>query len=230
MKKTLTILIAGVLAAATCCLALTGCGGDKKKTNATEATKAPTVAATVAPTTAPTVAATLAPQEQSTYAPEDDDDTQAPEATDAQDDGDNSGLYGGMTYQDAILSAMNYAGSGYQCVSYDQRYRNNQEAWYVGLQATDGTDATVYYVYVNSDGCVPQSNIPSRGSNTVYAGISQNDAQSTVLNSLGGTDDLEIVSVTQSYYGDDEAWLIMVSDADGTTYTAYVGDGFCEFV
>lgn len=229
MKRILTIMIAGVLVLAMC-LALVGCGGDNKKTDATEATKAPTTAPTVAPTAAPTSAATLAPIEQVTLAPDDDDDDD--DDDDWSDDDGYGDLYGGLDGQSAILKAMDFAGPGYQCVYYDREYLSNQEAWFIGLQATDGDDDTVYYVYVNADRCVPQTAIPSRGerddydSDDIYAGMTRYEAQIKAIQNLGDTADLGVVSATQGYYGDMEAWVFHITGANNKDFVCYVGSDF----
>lgn len=236
MKKILTMVIAGVLIAAMC-FALVGCGDDNKKNDATSATKAPTTAATTAPTSAPTSAATLVPvPQQATLVPQNDaTDAPADGDDDINEDGDGN-YYGGLDSQSAILKAMDFAGPGYQCVYYDKQYLSNQEAWYIGLQATDGDDDTVYYLYVNADRCIPQTAIPSRGegsdydSDDVYAGLTRYEAQIKAIQNLGDTADLGVVSATQGYYQDSvEAWVFHITGAHNQDYVCYVGADFCYF-
>lgn len=237
MKKIICIVLALMMIAATATV-LGGCGDDKSKSSSkTDATKA-TQAATTAQTSAPTaVLTTLAPTptqaevteagDEPTVVPDDDDDN-----TDAY-----YGIYGGLSGQDAILKALSYAGAGYQCVYYDHQYLRNQEAWYIGLQASEGTDGAVYYLYVNDNECVPVTEIPNIGGQNSgdsgifsedYAGISEQEA---IFKALGMMEEEYVcVSSEAASYGGSEYWLIGIqkSDSDGSDiYYFYVNGDSC---
>lgn len=70
--------------------------------------------------------------------------------------------YAGMTLQAATQQAFDegVVSGGYKCVSQEQRFLRNREAWYLGFQTTDGSDETVYYVYVGDGFTVPEQEIP----------------------------------------------------------------------
>ena len=240
MKKIVCLILAVLMIAATATV-LSGCGDDKSKSSsATEATKAPTVAPTQAPTVMPTAQlSTLSGQPLETLAPQ-VEETAAPveeQTEEQQNSGDNGsdyyGTYGGLTGQNAILAALNYAGEGYQCVSYEQRYLQNSEAWYIGIQAADGSDPTVYYLYVNANDCVPTGDIPSISGgngegNGNYAGIPEQEA---IIKALGMRDEVcTCVSSEQSGVGGTEYWRIGIQsndDPDGEIYYYLVSSDSC---
>ncbi len=208
MKKFVCIFLAALMIAATCMI-LAGCGEDKK--DAKKATVAPTVAPTQAPTVVPTAAATLAPiTELSTDAPQEEQ----PQET------QNPDLYGGITSAEAVEQALYYVGEGYEVVSNVQSYMYEQEAWYVGVKAFT-QDSTVYYMYINSSGIYPQTEIPDRTSpqSGLWGDITLDQAVSMVRSYLG--EGWTVTGSTQSYYGDDEAWNI-TAETEDSTYILYV--------
>lgn len=198
-----------------------GCGEDKTKSDKKGATKA-TVSATetVSPTAPTTALSTLTPAPIETLAPQNDDDpTEVQSDNDGQQDYYNA--YGGLSGQEAILKALSYVGAGYQCVYYDRQYLHNQEAWYIGIQASEGTDSTVYYLYVNENECVPVSEIPNIGGNNSedsgvfepnYAGISEQEAIFAALGSVEG--EYACVSSEQAGIGATEYWRIGIQQID----------------
>lgn len=222
MKKivlAVSIVIALVLLAATAVI-VTGCGEDKSKSSSkTDSTKAPTSAttATVAATLPTTSSYTLAPVPQATNG---DDETTAPDETTAaatEDDEEGYyGQYGGISGQDAILKALGYAGAGYQCVSYEKQYLQNREAWFVGVQATSGSDDTVYYLYVNADECVPVTDIPAVGDNSDqpgnHGGITQKQAVAIALQNVDGN--YSCISYEQIEIDGVEYWRVGLQNDD----------------
>ena len=231
MKRILCIVLALLMVSATA-LVLGGCGDDKSKSSSkTEATKAPTIAATTAPTTPTAAKNTLATVQPQT---DNDDETDATEEQPTDQDPSDAeyyGEYGGLSGQEAILRALDYSGSGYQCVSYDKQFLQGQEAWYVGIQATQGNDDTVYYLYVNADQIVPETEIPAiddnGNGNDLYAGITEQEAINTVLDMYG--DGYICVSSEEAGAGATEYWRIGVQDNAGEEAVVYywVNDTEC---
>lgn len=205
MKRFVCLLIAVAMIAAAC-LVLTGCGDDKKDEK--KATTASTQAATQVATTAQ--GATLAPAQQNTPA------LQPTQAQNTQ----QSDVYGGLTSDEAAAQALDFAGQGYEVVSGEQRYLGNDEAWYIGVKAFV-EDSTVYYMYINSDGITPESEIPDRSNpqSGVYAGMTLDEAVQMVLDYLG--EGWNVVGSEQRYLRNDEAWFIYASDDGGETVSYY---------
>lgn len=233
MKKFLCITLVLLIMAAAATI-LVGCGEDKSKSSsAAQATKAPTSAATAAtvPTTSLT---TLAPAQQNTQPDQDDEtaDQQEAEPVDPSD-AEYYNEYGGISGQQAILKALSYAGQGYQCVSYDKRYLQNQEAWFVGVQAAYGEDETVYYLYVNADQCVPVTDIPAIGGSSddqpgSYGGITQTKAIAIAIQNQEG--EYSCTSSEQVEIDGVEYWRIGLQsddDGDGQTYYFLVNSYSC---
>ena len=68
--------------------------------------------------------------------------------------------YGGLTELEAADKLRAYAPDGYGVVSSERSYLRNQEKWYMGIMASDGSDSEVYYYYVDSNEIDPQGNEP----------------------------------------------------------------------
>lgn len=230
MKKAICIGVA-LLLLVVLGIAVSSCGkNDKSKSSSnTESTKAPTTAttATVAATAPTTSSYTLAPVPQATDG--DQDDTTAAteeEASETSETTDNGyyGEYGGLSGQDAILQALGYAGSGYQCVSYEKQYLQGQEAWYIGVQAAAGSDETVYYIYVNSDQIVPVSDIPAVGDDSNqpgnYGGVSQKQAVAIALQNVDGN--YSCVSYEQVEIDGTQYWRIGLQNNDSGEVSYYL--------
>lgn len=230
MKKAICIAVALLLVAALG-ITISFCSkNDKSKTSSkTESTKAPTTAttATVAATAPTTSSYTMAPVPQATDADHDDETTAATEdetqTSETTDEG-YYGEYGGLSGQDAILQALGYAGSGYQCVSYEKQYLQGQEAWYIGVQATAGSDETVYYIYVNSDQVVPVTDIPAVGDNSDqpgnYGGVSQKQAVAIALQNVDGN--YSCVSYEKIEVDGTQYWRIGLQDDDSGDVSYYL--------
>lgn len=242
MKKIICVLLAISMIAATAAI-LGGCGDDKSKKSDKDATTATSAATEVLSTTASTeVLSTIASTEAETLDPQEDDPTEDdPQEVTEEPATEQSyyDSYGGLTGQEAILKATEYAGAGYQCVYYDRQYLRNQEAWYIGVQAADGSDDAVYYLYVNANECVPVTEIPAIGGEIseeteeeviedIFAGISEQDAINKAIDSM--EEDYTCVSSEQSEVGGAEYWLIgiqEVGDDSGEVLYFYVNSDAC---
>ncbi len=213
MKKIVCILLAFAVLAATAAV-LGGCGKEKTKSSKSASTEADA-------TVPPAELSTLSPSASELPASEhsEGDDTQAKGA-------DNHGaaydsVYGGISGQEAILKALDAVGAGYQCVFYSRRNLRNQEAWYLGIRTSDGSDSTVYHLYVNQDRCVPEEEIPNiggdnrRGSGIFeesFAGIAEQEAIFKALDTQN--EDHLCVSSEQSALDGREYWLIGIRQSD----------------
>ena len=235
MKKILCIVLALSMIAATA-LVISGCGDDKSKSSSkTEATKAPTTAATTAPTTSATRNnAAPAPGETQNEQESETTDEQIPTDPVDSTDAEYYNNYGGLSGQQAILKALNFAGEGYQCVSYDKQYLQNQEAWYVGVQATDGSNDTVYYIYVNADQCVSETEIPaiSAGGSTdpdSHGGVTEAQAINIAIQNQEG--EYSCVAAEAIEIDGDEYWRIGLqsSDSEDTTVHYYLVNRYSCF-
>ena len=231
MKKILCIVLA-LLVLAALGIFIGSCSKNKSESSSsspTEATKAPATQATAATAAAtPTYPrATLAPVARETQNEQYDETTPTEETPTEREDSTDSeyyGQYGGISGQDAILKALDYAGAGYQCVHYDREYLQNQEAWYVGVQAADGSDDTIYYLYVNADQCVPVAEIPdisgnNSGGSEDHAGISEQEAISRTLEMY--EDDYTYVSSEPVTVNGGEYWRIGLKSLDETDDEIY---------
>lgn len=208
MKRSVCLLIVVAMIAAVC-FAFAGCGDDKKKEDAKKSEATSAQAATQAAATAQNM--TSAPVQQN---------PQTPDATQAQDAPQDSDIYGGITSVEAAEQALAFAGEGYEVVSNEQRYLRNVEAWFVGVKAFT-EDSTVYYMYINSDGVTPVSEIPDRSNpqSGVYAGMTLDEAVQMVCDYLG--EGWNVVGSEQRYLRNDEAWFIYASDDGGETVSHY---------
>lgn len=234
MKKILCIILALSMIVATA-MVISGCGDDKSKSSSkTDATKAPTSAATVATSSATQGSAVPVPQATQDDQQNETTDEQIPtdpvDATDAE----YYNNYGGLTGQQAILKALGFAGEGYQCVSYDKQYLQNQEAWYVGVQATDGSDNTVYYIYVNADQCVAETEIPSIGGGSdtdpaAHGGVTEAQAINIAIQNQEG--EYSCVSADAIEIDGSEYWRIglQASDSTDTTVRYYLVNRYSCF-
>lgn len=216
MKKIITLLLAAAMMTASCAV-LTACGNKDKKKDAEKATTA--VSATVAATQAAAQPATNAPQQQ-----DQQQATAAPDNAATQASAQASDVYAGKTAEQAKQAALDYAGSGYEAVSAEQKYLRNREAWLIGVKAFT-TDSTIYYIYVLEDEAVPQTDIPDRGNGQegVYGGLTLDQAMQAAKEYAGG--DWAMVSSEQKYLRNQEAWLIGASrDGGETIYYLYVNE------
>lgn len=195
MKKVISLLLALLMTAAV--IMLSGCNEKKSNPKATQATDVPDA-----------VLSTVSPAELKPLT-EQGGDTEAYHT-----------VYGGMTGQEAILEALGYVGAGYQCVSFEKRYLRNDEAWYIGIRASNGSDDTVYHLYVNKNRCVPQQDIPTLGGKNRkdegvfeenYAGISEQEA---IFKAVGMAGDYVCVSSEQTEKDGTEYWRIGVQKTD----------------
>ena len=235
MKRIICFILTLTVAAASA-LMFTGCG-DKDKKDATEATAAATTAATT-PTVKPAEMSTVTTAPVETLGQlQNNNSTEAAQPTEGSTTSAYYDTYGGLTGQQAILKAISYVGAGYQCVYYDQRYLRNQEAWYIGVQASEGEDTTVYYLYVNESSCVPVNEIPNIGGNnqadsgvfsTEYAGISEQEAIVRALDMCG--DKYGCIYSDHAELNGVEYWKIgvqEVNNTDGEILTYYVNADSC---
>lgn len=161
----------------------------------------------------------------------------ATQATENQ--GGNQGFdtpYGGMTARDAVLRSLEYVGAGYECVSCERSLLRNQEAWHLGLRASDGSDETVYYVYINEETCMPVGEIPTIGGENRegsgvfsirYAGICEQDA---IFRAIEAAGEYLCVSCEESESDGAECWLVGVvkkNTSDNTVRYFYVNKDSC---
>lgn len=209
MKKIICILLAALMAAA--CLALTGCDAEKK---AADPTQTPTVEATQTPTE-------VAAQETPTSAPA----TQAPPQQDDQpQSADDSEIYGGITSVEAAEAALAYAGEGYEVKSNERAYFRNNEAWLVGVMAFT-EDSTIYYLYVNKDDVIPQTDIPDRssGQSGLWGDITLDQAMQYAKAAINS--EWRAVGSEQRYLSNQEAWYITFESPDGNEHVYVYVDG-----
>lgn len=139
-------------------------------------------------------------------------------------------IYAGIWEQSAMNSALEYAGSSYMVVSTEKAYLRNVEKWLVGIQKIDGSDDTVYYLYVDDKEVVPQSELPSGegadiSEDKIYAGLWEQSAMNNAIEYMGS--DYMVVSTEKAYLRNVEKWLIGLKKADGSDDTVvyvYVDD------
>lgn len=162
MKRIICVLSVFMLAAV--CMVLTAC---EKQTDDPTVGATETIEATVAQSTVSPIGAEKAPQEDiqtETTGQDSENVIGQPETAAAMEEPEfkSDDVYAGITLQAATQQAFDegVVSGGYKCVSQEQRFLRNREAWYLGFQTTDGSDATVYYVYVGDGFTVPEQEIP----------------------------------------------------------------------
>ncbi|MBQ9680123.1 MAG: hypothetical protein IJV48_05530 [Ruminococcus sp.] len=164
MKRIICALTALTLTVT--CVIFTAC---KKQTDAPTIGATETTEATIAQSTVSPIGAEKTPQEEETVQGEtagQDNEIVSGQAETAaaieEPESKSDDQYAGMTLQAATQQAFDegVVSGGYKCVSQEQRFLRNREAWYLGFQTTDGSDETVYYVYVGDGFTVPEQEIP----------------------------------------------------------------------
>lgn len=223
MKKVITIILVAAIAV-TSAFTLTACGSAKK---------------TAQPTTAPTTAATQ-PATQASQASASQMSVSGTGSSDSDNSSsgyndDSSAEYAGITYDKACSLALEQSGDGAQVISCTQGTiaggpQYGDPAWVVVVQLADGTQSSYYCGYpfcYNIEDKAYDSSQDDAGQ--TYAGITEDKAYSLAQERAG--DGAEITSCTQGTIpsgtqAGDEAWVLNVTMADGTTKTYYAGYPF----
>ena len=233
-KIKLIAVAAAVVMVLSSALVFSGCG-DKKASavSAAKQTTTPTVAATEVQKAAPkTKTVSVKAQDvqiNDNQSNDDQNDSQSGGGSDASSHSINDVWYGGISEQAAGQKALEQFDSNSIITSREAGTYSGEECWIIYV--TENSTGKTYICYVSGDFCYVVEGASYTIDDNYYANISEQAAGQKAIAAWGGseTDGIQIVSSNAGFYQGQEAWVVHMTKADGTSTLAYVGGDFCYF-